>query len=153
MLIFEVRLPLKKPLVTTLTEARALTFRNYEVKKRTECSKIIKKQKIHCLLSFQQPNFWDWFNSKTTTGDYFRWNACIHFQKTCRCSNAKLTRNIWNFLVTLLRFYLRKTIIKSKFSYFFLPLKESSVAAFKKTCTYTSRKYVSEPGNSIADLS
>ena len=53
MLIFEVRLPLKKPLVTTLTEARALTSRNYEVKQRTEHSKIIKsKNYIICILSF-----------------------------------------------------------------------------------------------------
>ena len=33
MLVFEVFLPLKKPLVTVLTETRAFTFQNYDVKK------------------------------------------------------------------------------------------------------------------------
>ena len=46
MLTFKVRLLLTKPLVITLSETRPFTFRNYEIKKRTERAKIIKKQNL-----------------------------------------------------------------------------------------------------------
>ena len=42
---------------------------------------------------------------------YFQWNACTFFQKICswtRYSDAKLIKHILNFLITLLRFCLRK---------------------------------------------
>ena len=46
MIIFEVRLPLKKPLVTTLTETRPFTSRNYEVIKKDWMFENIKKCKL-----------------------------------------------------------------------------------------------------------
>ena len=49
---FEIRLPLKKPLVTTLTEICAFTSRNYEVRKMTDRSEIIKKHKLLWTHSF-----------------------------------------------------------------------------------------------------
>ena len=129
MLIFEVRLPLKKPLVTTLTEIRAFTSRNYEVKKRTECTKIIKKHKLlwshsSVLLennSLKNTNFWDLFTSKRTTGSYFQWNVCTRFQKICSCARyepSKIIQKIQITLVELTHFCFRVIASKCLFSRF-----------------------------------
>ena len=98
--------------------------------------------------------FLEFFTCKRRFGGYFQWIACTYFLKICRLtkySNAKLIKNISNFLVALLRFCFRKTTLKSIF-HNFLSLKESSVATFKKTCAFTSRKYLSEPRMIIPNL-
>ena len=89
------------------------------------------------------------FTSNTTFGDYFQWNACTYFQKTCiwtRYSEFKLIKNISTFLVALLCFSFRRTTQKYKFSEFFLPLIDYLVATFSQTRGSTSRKYVSVQG-------
>ena len=94
-------------------------------------------------------NFQSFFTSNRYFGDYFQWNACTYFQKIynwTRYSDAKLIKNILNFLVALLRFFFTKATYKSKFSPFFLPLINPLVVTFNKRCAPTSRKYVAEQG-------
>ena len=57
-------------------------------------------------------NFQSFFNSNRPFDYYFQWKACTYFQKICnstRYSDAKLIKNISNFLAALLRFFFRKT--------------------------------------------
>ena len=60
-------------------------------------------------------------------------------------SDAKLIKDILNFLVALLRFSFGKAIQKSKF-FSFLPRTDPLVSTFSETCAPTSKKYVSEQG-------
>ena len=70
-------------------------------------------------------NFQSFFTSKRHFVGYFQWNACTYFQKIYNCTryiDAKLTKNISNFLVALLRFWFRKEPKNINFQSF-LPLK------------------------------
>ena len=108
----------------------------------------------HCsvFLLEKQPknlNFYSFFAPNRPFVGYFQWNVCTYFQKICnwtRYSDAKLIKNILNFLVALLRFFFTKATYKSKFSPFFLPLINPLVVTFNKRCAPTSRKYVAEQG-------
>ena len=56
-------------------------------------------------------NFHRFFNSNRAFGGYFQWNVCTYFQKICSWrgySDAKLIKNISNFLIALLTFCFRK---------------------------------------------
>ena len=55
-------------------------------------------------------------------------------------------------MVAHLRFCFRKKALTMLNFWIFLPLKETLVAPFSETCALSSGKYVSEPGNSIPDL-
>ena len=93
-------------------------------------------------------NFQRFFTSKRPFGGYFQWNTCTYFHKICswtRHSDAKLIKNISNFLFALLHFCFRKTTWKVTFRGF-LPLRDSLVAIFNDTRVPTSRKYVAEEG-------
>ena len=102
----------------------------------------------HCsvFLLEKQPknlNFYSFFAPNRPFVGYFQWNVCTYFQKICnwaRYSDAKLIKNILNFLVALLRFFFTKATYKSKFSPFFLPLINPLVVTFNKRCAPTSRK-------------
>ena len=91
---------------------------------------------------------WEFFISNRLFRGYFQWNTYTYFKKICswaRYSDAKLIKNILNFLVALLRFYFRNQpkILNCEG---FLPLIEPLVATFSETRTLTSRKYVAEQG-------
>ena len=89
-------------------------------------------------------NFQSFFASNRPFVGYFQWNACTYFQKICICtrhSDAKLIKNISNFLVALLRFSFRKTTFKSKFSEFFTS-NRPFVGYFQwNPCTYFQKIY------------
>ena len=55
-------------------------------------------------------------------------------------NDAKLIKNISNFLIALFRFCFGKQPINLNFSEFFLP----SVATFSETCAPTYKKYMCE---------
>ena len=63
-----------------------------------------------------------------------------------RQEHSKLIRETRNFSVAFLRFRFTKTTVKSKFSEFYLPLRDPLVATFIETPAPTSRKYVVEQG-------
>ena len=63
-----------------------------------------------------------------------------------RFTDAKLIKNISNFLVVLLRFCFRRTTWKAQFSGVFLPLRNPFVASFNETRPPTSRKNLVEEG-------
>ena len=66
--------------------------------------------------------FQSFFTSKTRFGGYFLGSMCTHFQKTCICTKKKhsrFSRETSKFLDPFLRFCLKKTKVKSKFSEFF----------------------------------
>ena len=143
-------LPLKDNLVATFSETRAPTSRKYVAEQDTmmpNWSKTFQNFWSHFSVFAleKQPknlNFQSVFTSKRPFGGYFLWNACTYFQKICswtRYSDSKLSKNISNFLAALLRFSFRKVAWKSKFSEFFLSLKEALVAAFHETSAFTSR--------------
>ena len=91
-------------------------------------------------------NFRSFFTSNRPFGGYFQWNACTYFQKICswtRYSDAKLIKNILNFLVTLLRFCFRKQPKNLNFQSF-LPLKDTLSDTFSETRAPTYRKFVAE---------
>ena len=62
--------------------------------------------------SIWKTKFSEFFTSKRLFGGYIQWNARSYFQKRCSWTmyrNAKLIKNISNFLVALFRFCIRKT--------------------------------------------
>ena len=93
-------------------------------------------------------NFQSFFTSFRPFGGYFQWNACIYFQKICiwtRYSDAKLIKNISNFLVTLLRFSFRKQPKNLNIQEFFTSFRHfggyyqwNTCIYFQKTCIWTS---------------
>ena len=87
---------------------------------------------------------------------YLKWNVWTQFQIICISTgywHFQLIRETLLFLVAFLRFTFRQIIQKSKYSKFFLSLKELLVTTLIETCTLTWRKYVSKLGISITDLS
>ena len=122
-------LPLKESLVATFSETRASTFRKNVTEhgilmpnwSRT-CQSFWTHSSIFALE--KQPknlNFQSFFTSKRSFRGYFHWIVCSYFEKICswtRYSNAKLIKNISNFLITLFCFCFRKTNLKSKISEF-----------------------------------
>ena len=72
-----------------------------------------------------------------------------YFQKLCswtKHSNPKLIKNVSSSLVALLRFCFTKTTWKTKFSEFFLPLRNPLVDTFSEMCASSSRNWVAEQG-------
>ena len=117
---FQSFLPLIDTLVATVNETRAPTSRKHVSEKGIVMSNWSIRFQTFWLHSSvfpldRQPknlNFHSFFTSNRPFGDYFQWNACTYFQKICnwtRYIDAKLIKNISNFLVTLLRFSFRKT--------------------------------------------
>ena len=100
-------------------------------------------------------NFQNFFTSRRSFRGSLHWNVCSYFEKICswtRYSNAKLVKNISNFLITLFCFCFRKTNLKSKISEF-LTSRDPFVASFNKTRAPTSRKYVAQQGKVMPNWS
>ena len=65
--------------------------------------------------------FQNLFATKKTSGAYSQWNAFTYFQKICswtRYSNAKLIKNILNFLSQFFVFAFEKQLEMLNFQYF-----------------------------------
>ena len=138
-------------MVATFNETRAPTYRKNPAEQgivMSNWSKTFQSFRPHSfvLVLEEEPNnlnFQGFFTSNRSFGGYFQWNACNYFQKRCSWaiySDAKLIKNISDFLVALLRFCL------SRQNKIFLPLIDPLVATFSETCVPTSRKYVAEQG-------
>ena len=59
-------------------------------------------------------------------------------------NDAKMIKNISNFLVALFRFCFGKQSRNLNFSEFFLPPKDPSEATFSETCAPTCKKHMCE---------
>ena len=116
---FHIFLFLNDPLVATFNETCAPTSRKYVAEQgivMVNLSKTFRSFWFHSSVYTLKKlpknlNFKSSFTSNRPFGGYFQWNACTYFQKISswtRHSNAKLIRNIWNFLVALLPFCFRK---------------------------------------------
>ena len=84
-------------------------------------------------------NFRVYFNSNSPFSGYFEWSAWTYFQKIyswARYSDAKLIKNILNFLVALLPFCFTKTSEQYRFQSFFTSISPFSVYFQWNTCTY-----------------
>ena len=138
--------------MTTFSETRAPTSRKYVTEQGIAMpnwsktfqtflshSSVFNLEKLPENLNFQS-----FFTSNRAFGGYFQWNVDPYFQKICswrRYSDAKLIKNISNFLVALLSFCFRKQPKNLNFQSF-LPLTSPLVATFSETCAPISRKYV-----------
>ena len=106
MLIFEVYLPIKKSLVTTLTETKSLKNSNYfhrttSFRYRIVASKILI---FEVYLPLKERFLW--------------WNTSTHFQKICSCSRydpSKVIQKTQITLVALICFCFRIIASKSSF--------------------------------------
>ena len=76
-------------------------------------------------------NLYSLFTSKTPFGGYFQGNVSTHFQKRCiwtRQKHSGFSKETSSFLVTFLLFGFRKATVKSKFSEFFVLVRDLLVA-------------------------
>ena len=94
-------------------------------------------------------NFQSFFTSNKPFPGYFQWNALTYFQKICswtRYGKTKLIKNNSNIWVAFLRFCFTIITWKTKFSEFFLPLRNPLGASFNETRAPTSRRARAEQG-------
>ena len=113
--------------MATFNETRVPTSTKYVAEQAIEIAKWSKTFQTFCWYSSvfaienlpRNLNYQSFLTSNRPFGGYFQWNACTDFHKIdtwTSYTDAKLIKNISNFLVALLPFFCRKSTGNSKFS-------------------------------------